>query len=104
MKSREENIAITNAPMTGHDLQQQLNDVLPDSAHSPGLPLACYADDDLLGLERRAVFLTSWAALGRADRWLNSGDYSALEPSVSRFPYWYAQQLLQQLNRSPEHL
>ncbi|MCP4981872.1 MAG: aromatic ring-hydroxylating dioxygenase subunit alpha [Gammaproteobacteria bacterium] len=62
-----------------HDLQQQLGEVLPDINHSPGIPPACYADPGLLALERRAVFQHGWVGLGRADRWLDSGDYSALE-------------------------
>jgi phenylpropionate dioxygenase-like ring-hydroxylating dioxygenase large terminal subunit len=61
------------------DLEQQLRDVLPDADRSLGIPPACYADDDLLALEQRAVFLSGWVSPGRADRWPNSGDYSALD-------------------------
>ena len=59
-------------------LQQQLDGVLPDACQSLGIPPACYADNDLLELERRAVFVNGWVSLGRADRWPNSGDYSAM--------------------------
>jgi len=59
-------------------LRQQLLAVLPDENRSLGIPPACYADDGLLALEQRAVFHHGWVVLGRADRWPNSGDYSAL--------------------------
>ena len=60
-------------------LRQQLRAVEVDFDRSPGIPPRCYADDDLLALERRAVFLRGWIGLGRADRWPQSGDYSALD-------------------------
>jgi len=62
-----------------HELLRQLSDVLPDADKSLGIPPACYADDDLLALERHAVFLSGWVGLGRSDRWPNQGDYSALD-------------------------
>jgi phenylpropionate dioxygenase-like ring-hydroxylating dioxygenase large terminal subunit len=64
---------------TRDTLGQQLAEVLPDFNRSPGIPPACYADAGLLALERRAVFLQGWVGLGRADRWPQPGDYSALE-------------------------
>ncbi len=64
---------------TRDTLGQQLAEVLPDFNRSPGIPPACYADAGLLSLERRAVFLQGWVGLGRADRWPQPGDYSALE-------------------------
>jgi len=60
-------------------LHQQLSAVQPDENSSLGIPPACYADDGLLVLEQRAVFHHGWVALGRADRWPDSGDYSALD-------------------------
>ncbi len=60
-------------------LQQQLQAVLPDAERSLGIPPVCYADDALLTLEQRAVFLEGWVGLGRADRWPDPGDYSALD-------------------------
>jgi phenylpropionate dioxygenase-like ring-hydroxylating dioxygenase large terminal subunit len=60
-------------------LARQLGEVLPDFNRSPGIPPACYADNGLLALERRAVFQQGWIGLGREDRWPNAGDYSALE-------------------------
>ncbi len=57
----------------------QLGDVSPDIDRSSGIPPACYADEGLLGLERRAVFGSGWVGLGRADRWPDPGDYSALD-------------------------
>jgi phenylpropionate dioxygenase-like ring-hydroxylating dioxygenase large terminal subunit len=53
--------------------------VLADGERSPGIPPACYADDGLLALERKAIFLKGWVGLGRSDRWPRSGDYSALD-------------------------
>ena len=38
--------------------------------------------------------------VGLASSFARPGRFSALEPSVARFAYWYAQQMLQQLNRS----
>ena len=40
--------------------------------------------------------------IGLASSFAMQGRFSSLEPSVARFAYWYAQQLLQQLNRSPD--
>ncbi len=60
-------------------LERQLSEVLPDINQSPGIPPACYADDGLLALERRAIFQQGWIGLGRTDRWPNPGDYSALD-------------------------
>ena len=40
--------------------------------------------------------------IGLASTFARQGRFSSLEPSVARFAYWYAQQLLQQLNRSPD--
>jgi phenylpropionate dioxygenase-like ring-hydroxylating dioxygenase large terminal subunit len=60
-------------------LRQQLEAVLPDENRSLGIPPACYADDGLRALEQRAVFHHGWLTLGRADRWPDVGDYSALE-------------------------
>jgi phenylpropionate dioxygenase-like ring-hydroxylating dioxygenase large terminal subunit len=60
-------------------LRQQLEAVLPDENRSLGIPPACYADDGLRAMEQRAVFHHGWLTLGRADRWPDVGDYSALE-------------------------
>ena len=60
-------------------LRQQLTAVLPDANRAQGIPPACYADNELLALERRAIFFEGWVGLGRSDRWPNSGDYSALD-------------------------
>ena len=60
-------------------LHKQLAAVLPDENRSPGIPPACYADAGLLALENAAVFQQGWIGLGRADRWPNAGDYSALD-------------------------
>ena len=68
-----------SGPGYGDDLCIQLRAIEPDSSRSPGIPPACYADDNLLELERRAVFLRGWIGLGRADRWRECGDYSALD-------------------------
>jgi len=60
-------------------LQHQLKAVVPDAECSLGIPPACYADAGLLALEQRAVFLEGWVGLGRSDRWVNPGDYSAMD-------------------------
>ena len=60
-------------------LQKQLSEVRPDVDVSPGIPPACYADSGLLMLDRNAVFQQGWIGLGRADRWPEAGDYTAME-------------------------
>jgi phenylpropionate dioxygenase-like ring-hydroxylating dioxygenase large terminal subunit len=62
-----------------NELRHQLSAVLPDENYSLGIPPACYADDELLALEQNAVFHHGWVGLGRADRWVNAGDYSAMD-------------------------
>jgi len=72
---------VTTRPglVTWHELRRQLSAVLPDENCSLGIPPACYADDELLALERNAVFHHGWVGLGRADCWANAGDYSAMD-------------------------
>jgi len=65
--------------ITLDNLHRQLSEVSSDGNSSLGIPPACYADEALLALEQRAVFLEGWVALGRVDRWPNSGDYSAMD-------------------------
>ena len=65
--------------ISGPDLARQLGEVSADRDRSPGLPPACYADDSLVALERRAIFREGWIGLGLANRWLMPGDYTALE-------------------------
>jgi len=60
-------------------LLQQLSAVLPDENLSFGIPPACYTNAELLALEQDAVFHHGWVGLGRADRWPNAGDYSAVD-------------------------
>ncbi|MBT3558106.1 MAG: aromatic ring-hydroxylating dioxygenase subunit alpha [Rhodospirillales bacterium] len=59
-------------------LHTDLNGVAAPIETSASLPPACYADADVAGLERDAVFRTSWVGIGRWDQWKNVGDYSAL--------------------------
>lgn len=66
-------------PQFVEQLRQQLGAVSADANRSQGIPPACYADDQLLPLEQRALFLRGWVALGRSDRWPQPGDYSALD-------------------------
>jgi phenylpropionate dioxygenase-like ring-hydroxylating dioxygenase large terminal subunit len=40
--------------------------------------------------------------IGLASSYARQGRFSALEPSVARFAYWYAQQMLRQLDHRPE--
>ena len=61
------------------ELARQLREVCADRDRSPGLPPACYADEALLSLERRAIFRDGWIGLGLAHRWLTPGDYTALD-------------------------
>jgi phenylpropionate dioxygenase-like ring-hydroxylating dioxygenase large terminal subunit len=61
------------------ELREQLARVLPDPDRSHGIPPACYADTEFLKQEIIAIFHRGWVSLGRSDRWLNAGDYSAME-------------------------
>ena len=61
------------------ELTEQLAKVLPDPNSSPGIPPACYADTEILKQEINAIFHRGWVCLGRGDRWVNTGDYSAVD-------------------------
>jgi phenylpropionate dioxygenase-like ring-hydroxylating dioxygenase large terminal subunit len=61
------------------ELKTQLGRILPDPDRSLGIPPACYADEEILKQERRAVFHRGWVGLGRSDRWPQAGDYSAMD-------------------------
>ena len=61
------------------ELTEQLAKVLPDPNRSPGIPPACYADTEILKQEINAIFHRGWVCLGRSDRWVNTGDYSAMD-------------------------
>ncbi|MCZ6470232.1 MAG: hypothetical protein O6649_02605, partial [Gammaproteobacteria bacterium] len=61
------------------ELTEQLAKVLPDPDRSPGIPPACYADTEILKQETNAIFHRGWVCLGRSDRWVNTGDYSAMD-------------------------
>lgn len=60
-------------------LARELAEVSTDGDRSPGIPPACYADDGLLPLERRAIFGRGWIGLGLADQWRTPGAYSAVD-------------------------
>ena len=62
-----------------HELKRQLSAVTPDPDRSMGIPPACYADDEVLKRELKAIFHSGWVGLGRADRWPDAGDYSAMD-------------------------
>lgn len=61
------------------ELIEQLAKVLSDPDRSPGIPPACYADTEILKQELDAIFHRGWVSLGRSDRWVNAGDYSAMD-------------------------
>ena len=61
------------------DLARQLAAISGDANVSPGIPPACYADDNLIPLEVSAIFREGWIGLGLADRWPAAGDYSAFD-------------------------
>ncbi len=60
------------------DLTDALAAVTAPIETAATLPPACYTDASVAGLERDAVFRTSWIGVGRSDRWKAAGDYSAL--------------------------
>ena len=61
------------------EVGRQLAEINGDADVSPGIPPACYADDNLLPFEHDACFRAGWIGLGLADRWPNAGDYSAID-------------------------
>ena len=61
------------------ELREQLAKVKPDPDCSLGIPPACYADAEIMKRELKAVFHRGWVSLGRSDRWVKTGDYSALD-------------------------
>lgn len=67
---------------TNGDRLPQLRSELANVRHpieaSATLPPQCYTDQELFDIERKAIFHTSWIGIGRADRWKEAGDYSAL--------------------------
>ena len=62
----------------GERLIDALSGVTAPIETAATLPPACYTDADVAGLERDAVFRTSWLGVGRSDQWKAPGDYSAL--------------------------
>ena len=62
-----------------NELREQFAKVKPDPDCSLGIPPACYADTEILKQEINAIFHRGWVCLGRGDRWVNTGDYSAMD-------------------------
>jgi phenylpropionate dioxygenase-like ring-hydroxylating dioxygenase large terminal subunit len=61
------------------EFRQQLSEVTPDRNASASLPPACYSDSTVFDYETDAIFHHCWVGLGRADRWPEAGDYSAMD-------------------------
>ena len=60
-------------------VQEALASVRRPIEDSPTLPPACYTDPEVFQWEQRAVFQQGWVGVGRADRWPEVGDYSAID-------------------------
>ncbi|MFT5505015.1 MAG: phenylpropionate dioxygenase-like ring-hydroxylating dioxygenase large terminal subunit [Gammaproteobacteria bacterium] len=58
---------------------QQLTNIKPDLNRTLGIPPTCYSSDDFLKIEKSHLFHRGWLPLGRADRWIEIGQYSAIE-------------------------
>ena len=66
------------------ELQSALEMVRQPISKAATLPPACYTDPALFDMERDAVFRFSWIGVGRADRWKQPGDYTAV--SIAGIP------------------
>ena len=66
-------------PASDARIWAQLGKVRPPIETSETLPAVCYSDPAFFAREQRAIFHRSWIAIGRADRWQATGDYSALD-------------------------
>ena len=66
------------------ELRSALQLVRQPISEAATLPPACYTDPDLFDVERDAVFRSSWIGVGRADRWKDPGDYTAM--SIAGMP------------------
>ena len=58
---------------------QSAQAVLADTVTGPGLPNACYTDDDMHAYQDEALFATTWAALGFGKDVPNPGDVYPVE-------------------------
>ncbi|MBT6511130.1 MAG: aromatic ring-hydroxylating dioxygenase subunit alpha [Rhodospirillaceae bacterium] len=56
-----------------------LNRVGPDFTTSLSLPPASYHDADVLAAEHDILFRKGWVGIGRADRWRDGGDFTAID-------------------------
>ena len=61
------------------EIRRDLDKVKHPLADSMTLPPLCYSDEEWLGREREQIFGHGWVAVGREDRWRQSGDYVALD-------------------------
>lgn len=68
-----------NAEAESDSIRLELQSVGHPPDASPTLPPRCYTDDDWLARERDLIFNRAWIAVGREDRWKQSGEYAAVD-------------------------
>ncbi|MDD9810556.1 MAG: hypothetical protein OXU71_02395 [Gammaproteobacteria bacterium] len=68
-----------NAETESDSIRLELQTVGHPPDASPTLPPRCYTDDDWLARERDLIFNRAWIAVGREDRWKQSGEYAAVD-------------------------
>lgn len=61
------------------EVAKQLQECAGGWEHAATLPPLVYNDPDVFAVEQRVVFRTGWVGVGRSDRWLKAGDYSAID-------------------------
>lgn len=59
-------------------LLNDLSSVVAPIESAATLPPSCYRDNNILEIEKQAIFGSSWIGLGRSDQWQSTGDYSAI--------------------------
>ena len=58
---------------------QALGNCIAPANRAHALPPPFYVSPELQAIETDKIFRNGWVGLGRADRWCNAGDYSAMD-------------------------
>ena len=77
------NRAMKNTETTTREIPRaiasDLSQVIQPVVSAPTLPPGVYADAGVFSAEAEFIFQTGWMGIGRSDRWMHPGDYTALE-------------------------
>jgi phenylpropionate dioxygenase-like ring-hydroxylating dioxygenase large terminal subunit len=60
-------------------IASDLSQVIQPEDSAPTLPPGVYADAGVFSAEAEFIFQTGWIGIGRSDRWMHPGNYTALE-------------------------